>query len=123
MGSTTQGAGAIASSALAAEQIRTAIKIAREQSAKDLQVKESQIGLSHEQQQLHNVERNRMTTMQPFEVRMAELEQKFKQMGLAGATNQEALEKWLQDMGGLGGASNAGRMAGWFTKAIQMFRK
>lgn len=123
MGSTTQGAAGISSSALAAEQIRTAIKVAREQSAKDLEVKESQIGLSHENQEYLNAQRNKITTMQPFDVRMAELQQRFSEMGLAGASNQEALEKWLQEMGGLGGASNAGKMAGWFTKAIQMFRK
>lgn len=62
------------------------------------------------------------TATQPIEVRLKQLQQLFGEMDLTGARNREALEKWLQEMGGLGGASNAGGMARFVARLFQLMR-
>lgn len=62
------------------------------------------------------------TATQPFEVRLRELEKIFKELDLTGLQNRQALEAWLQHMGGFGGASNAAGMAKFAARLLQLIR-
>lgn len=94
------GAPNIVANALAVQQIRQNMKLAKQQSDKDLEVKDASIGLNHEQQTMLNQQRNFEFTMQPFYKRQQELANLLSELELPGARGSAKLEETLEGMGG-----------------------
>lgn len=125
MQNTMAGMPAMVSNAMAALQGVAALRIAQEQAANikaDTRNKNIEAANMMETGKIITANARTATTAQPWEVRMKELTKIFGELELTGRQNQQALEAWLQQMGGFGGASNAGGMARFMAKLLQIYR-
>lgn len=100
MENTLRDAPNVMANALALKQLRQNMKIAKQQSDKDLQVKDAAIGKNHEEQTMLNQTRNFEFTMQPFYTRRAELENILTGLQLPAARGAAKTETALEGLGG-----------------------
>lgn len=113
------------SNALAIKQMQANIEIANQTSSK-IQAETQGIRTDNAtkliNQALLILQRDKQTAVQPHEIRLTEAQRLAMDMSLTGLRNQQMLEEWLQHMGGMGGASNAGAMMKFMAKAIQIMQ-
>lgn len=112
----------VMANALAIKQMQAAIEVAHEQ-RNNLRAQTEKTKKEGANIELTG---DTMKAIQPHEIRLKELERLMAQLGLTRHQNEAQLEKWLQSIGeggsGLGGASTAGRMAGFALKIAQLMR-
>lgn len=115
----------VMASALAVQQMKENIELTRA----DQKIKQAQVqGLKTDNatklidQAIRLTQRNIQEATQPHQIRLTELQRIIGDLSLTGLRNKQQLEAWLQEMGGLGGASNAGAIARFMARLITATR-
>lgn len=137
MENTMRDAPNVLATAMQLKSIRQAMQIAKQQSDKDLEVKDAAIGKNHEEQTLLNQQRNFEFTMQPYYQRRAELENLLTGYEIPGRKNQAEIDELLgkispgarmtgqalQSILGIVGAARGLRGSKSITEQVQTFYK